>query len=339
VVEVNVTTEQLRYRVPGGIGTYIRGLEKGLGELSTNDVSVNWHAGRLPVSLLGRAWSAGLGKISNGNLVHATSFRLPPTDLPLVVTVHDLLWKQFPDSFPSHGIKWHDSALNKTLEKARKIVTPSEQSRIALIEYGAKPESVVAIPHGIDHMEAPDTKSCDVLLKEQGVSPSFFLTVGTVEPRKNLSTVLQAFHQANDSLSSPMSLVVVGPKGWIEPIPNGENVKFVGDVTPAMLTALYQKAKLFLYAPLGEGFGLPPLEAMSQNTPVITSPVPSVSEGAQIIDPLNADEIAKAIYMLCTDDAARGALVDQGAKYAQKFRWKNSAQSHVQVWKEVLKIG
>jgi glycosyltransferase involved in cell wall biosynthesis len=334
--DVTATYEQLRYRVPGGIGTYIRGLHYGLTQLQDNELSVGWNDSKIPVAVLTRMWQAHIPTIRNTRLIHATSFRLPPTSKPLTVMVHDILWREYPDTFPQRGIDWHNKALHQVLKRAEAIIVPSQRTRLSLVELGANVRNIHVIPHGIDHFPPADLLATNELLAQHEVGNEFLLTVGTIEPRKNLAKVITAVDQANESFNTALPLVVAGPQGWSKSLPPSENVIYLGSVEPEVLAGLYERATAFIYAPLAEGFGFPPLEAMSLKTPVIASPIPSVGEVAYLVDPANVDDITKAIFTVVTDENVRARLSQAGSAHAEKFRWKTNAQQHVNVWKEIL---
>jgi glycosyltransferase involved in cell wall biosynthesis len=176
-----------------------------------------------------------------------------------------------------------------------------------------------------------------------GVSGEFLLTVGTLEPRKNVDRLVRAFGRVRPSLPGRWPLVIVGPSGWgREPThpPHADGVVFTGAVSDAILAGLYQRARAFAYVPLTEGYGLPPLEAMRMGTPsVVANEVPSVHDlgatgeaPAYIVDPLDIDDIAQGIAAVLTDDALRADLAARGSAYAIARTWSAAALEHVALW-------
>jgi len=332
-VRVLLLTEQLRRPVPGGIGTYVRGLMQGLNELHDPDVDVTLWAGpdRLPVPLLTRAWDAGALRAPRGfDVIHATSLAHPRVRRParLAVTVHDVAWRQVPDAFPPRGRRWHEAALRRAWRDAALVVVPSEQTAAALM-----PDSRVhVVAEGSDHLPPPDMAAADRLLAAHGIAAGapFLLTVSTLEPRKNLPRLVDAFARARPRLPEPWPLVVVGPDGWGPTLRPQEGVVLTGPVEHATLNALYHRATLLAYVPLVEGFGLPPLEAMAAGLPVVASSMASTGDAACTVDPTDVDAIADALVKV-------GANPDgeAGRRHAATLTWKAAARAHVALWQQV----
>lgn len=235
---VALVVEQLRRTVPGGIGTYCRGLLGGLREVAHGGgampvvelvasrspsvpdplASEGWalRTSKLPGPLLTRAWDRGLVDVDrHADLVHALSLAGPPArHQPLVVTVHDLAFRSVPEAFPERGRRWHEAALGRAIARARYLVVPSAAVADELMGAGAPARSVVVIEHGSDHLPPPDPQATEALLARIEVSGPFVLAVGTLEPRKNLRRLVDAHRQASAALAEPLALVVVGPTGW-----------------------------------------------------------------------------------------------------------------------------
>lgn len=350
--------EQLRRAVPGGIGTYIAGVLQGLAELEADgeDVAaVTLHASRspggsdplaswgrrtrlshLPSVVLTRAWDHALVHAPAGfGVVHATSLAVPPVRrAPLVVTVHDTAWRRFPDVFPERGRRWHEAALGRARRRATRFVVPS----VAVAEDLARdsPEDgVTVIPHGSDHLPAPDDVGVADLLRRVGVDGPFLLSVGTLEPRKNLGRVFDAYDAARLALPEPWPLVVVGPDGWGQGVGPRPGVVLTGAVSPGVLAALYARARLLVYVPLSEGFGLPPLEAMRAGTPVLSSALPSTQGAALEVDPLDVEAMADGMVRIAVDDDVCRSMAASGAERAAALTWRASAAAHLGVWRTV----
>ena len=348
-LRVLVVAEQLRRPVPGGIGTYVRGLLDGL---SSADVDITLWVSRpsggkdplatlgrlvtspLPAPLLVRAWDRGLGRPpGRPDVLHATSFAVPPPgDVPLSVMVHDLAWRHFPDAYPARGRRWHEAALGRALRRARLLIVPSAAVADDLLGAGAPAARVEVVEEGCDHLAAPDDEAAEALLRRIGVEGEFLLTVSTLEPRKNLPRLLAAYGAARHRLPEPWPLVVAGPSGWGPAVLPGPGVLLAGHAGGGALTALYRRARLLAYVPLREGFGLPVVEAMSCGTPVVASAVPSSGGAALEVDPLDVDAMAAALVRAATDDAVRAQLVDAGRARAANLTWERAARRHVELW-------
>jgi glycosyltransferase involved in cell wall biosynthesis len=355
-VRVLVVAEQLRRAVPGGIGTYARGLLAGLAALDpAHRPDVTLWASRPPpgrpdpLAALGPvtttalparaqvlAWDRGIGRPPAGagaDLVHATSFALPATgDLPLSAMVHDLAWRHFPDAYPPRGRRWHEAALGRALQRADLLVVPSTDVADDLLAAGAAAPRVEVVEEGCDHLPPPDNPAADDVLRRLGVTGEFLLTVSTLEPRKNLARLAAAYALARPRLPEPWPLVVAGPAGWGPDLPPAAGVVLAGNVTGGALTALYRRARVVAYVPLREGWGLPVAEAMACGTPVVASPVPSAGGAALEVDPFDVDAIAAALVTAGTDDGCRHQLEAAGATRAATLTWARAAGRHVELW-------
>lgn len=358
---VLLVVEQLRRRVPGGIGTYVEGLVQGLvslgdeapeatlfasrpprsvrGEDPLGDLGLPLRTSPLPGRLLTRAWDRGTagppvgGAGGGGGVVHATSFALPPTrSTPLSVFVHDLAWRRVPDAYPPRGRRWHEAALERALARSRLFITPSALTAADLVDAGAPEQRVHVVEHGCDHLPPADADASSALLRRLGVEGPYLLAVGTLEPRKNLARLLQAYTRARPRLPDPWPLVVAGPTGWGEEVSPVPGAVLAGHVEPAARASLYARARCVAYVPLIEGFGLPVVEAMYACTPVVASPVPSAGGATLEVDPLDVEAIAGALVRASGDDRVRSTLVTAGLLRAGELTWANSARRHAELW-------
>lgn len=365
---VIVVAEQLRRRVPGGTGRYAEGLLDGLGALGANAPSVGVYASRhrgpgpdplgrfgfpvrtsfLPgpflVAAWDRGWSTPGGPRPPGDAVlHAVSLAAPPPRHgggPVVVTVHDLAWRWHPEATTARGRRWHEAALRRALRHAAAFVTSSPVPVAELQAAGAA--RVEVVPPGLDHLPPPDREGAGALLAGLGVTGPFLLSVGTLEPRKNLRRLVAAYALARPRLPEPWPLVVVGPAGWGDAgVASGTEAGVVvaGRVGDAVLAALYAGARVFVYVPIAEGFGLPPLEAMAAGTPVVaSSAVPSTAPGPDGVEPAvrvpatTVEAIADAIVTVAGDEAVRGAVGASGAALVAPLTWAACAARHVALW-------
>ena len=354
---VLLLAEQLRRAGAGGIGTYVLGLLQGLDELAAADpddapelvLTASRPTGRpdplaglghtlrtspLPGPLLTRAWDRGLVRApSDVDLVHAVSLAsLEPGPTPLVVTVHDLLWRRIPEAYPARGRRWHEGALDRALRRADRFIVPADTVADDLVAAGASRDRITVIPMGSDHLPPPDADAAAAHLTQLGVHGPYLLCVGTLEPRKNLQRLVEAYGAIRDSLPEPWPLVMVGPSGWGEQVAPTTGVVVAGSVSSEELSGLYASARLLAYVPLIEGFGLPPVEAMSVGTPVVASPLPSTNGAAYEVDPHDTDSIAAGLLAVATDDVTRDELVRRGEARSQELRWSSIARRHRDVW-------
>lgn len=355
-----LVVEQLRRVVPGGVGTYATGLLRGLDALDDPSLEVTLLASRpprqpdpldalgrpvltsrLPGALLTRAWDHGLAAPRGFDVVHAVSLAVPGGGGQLVVvTVHDLAWRSQPGAFPARGRRWHEEALARALARATRFVVPSEATASDLVRAGADAGAVEVVVEGADHLPAPDLAATSALLDRLGVKEPYLLSVGTVEPRKNLVGVLEAYRRARPRLPGPWPLVVVGPWGWGRDLPVGseaENPGVVraGVVPPGVLAGLYAGARCLVYVPLTEGWGLPPVEAMVAGAPVVASPMPSTGGATLEVDPHDQGGIADALVVAAADEAARAQLVSAGTARVAGLTWVETARRHLALWEKV----
>jgi glycosyltransferase involved in cell wall biosynthesis len=177
---------------------------------------------------------------------------------------------------------------------------------------------------------------------------TFILFIGTLEPRKNLLTLLEAYAQFKRQTDTGHKLVLAGAPGWfyqpvlaaVEELELGTDVMFPGFVPDDELPLWYNAADVFVYPSLYEGFGLPPLEAMACGTPAIVSSASSlpevVGDAALLASPHNPEEWAIALSSLCNDTSLRNALATRGPERARRFSWKRTARETVKVYRAVL---
>ena len=228
------------------------------------------------------------------------------------------------------------------------LVVPSRLVAADLMAIGVRRARITIVPGGADHLPAPDRRGdrrrCCAGL---GVAGEFLLTVGTLEPRKNLDRLVQASAGRAGSLPEPWPLVIVGPDGWgpepAAPAP-ADGVVFTGAVSDPVLAALYRRARAFAYVPLTEGYGLPPLEAMRAGTPAVVSdrgperarPRCGGAGPARIVDPLDVDDIAGGLAAVLTDDTLRADLARAGRRRTPSPRtWRDAARAHLDLWRSL----
>ena len=336
-MRVVVVTEQLRRRVPGGIGTYVRGLLGGLAAMADGEPSVIApYTSRLPGPVATRLWDRSLGRNVVGDVVHAPSLAIPPTTAPLTVFVHDLAWREMPEAYPARGRQWHEAALVRAVERADALLVPSERTAELLApDVADRAVTIDVVPEGCDHLPPPDDAGAAALLDRLGVNGPFLLTVGTIQPRKNLERLLAAYALARPKLPEPWPLVVVGATGWGATLRPVDGAVLAGAPDDAVLAALYRRARLLAYVPLAEGFGLPPIEAMHAGVPVVASPLPSTGTAAFDVDPVDTDAIGTALLTVATDDSTRTDLVRRGTDHAATMTWADAARRHMAIWRRV----
>jgi len=359
-VKVMLVAEQLRRRVPGGIGTYVRGLVSGLRALGPGPDVTLWasahlngddplaslgavHTSRLSGPMLTRAWDHGrAGAPAGFDVLHATSLAVPPgRGTPTTVLVHDVAFRHVPEAYPRRGRRWHEAALRRAIKRAAVLAAPSEATADDLLAAGAPANRVRVLtdPYGCDHLPPADAGATTALLDRLRVDGEYLLTVSTLEPRKNLPRLLAAYRAARPRLPEPWPLVVVGPSGWGEEVAPEPGVVLAGMVPAPALAGLYGRARLVAYVPLLEGFGLPAVEAMYACAPVVASPMPSTGGAAFEVDPRDTDAIADGLVQVAGQEGVRSRLVTAGVLRSSELTWEAAARRHVELWSEVARSG
>ncbi|HEU4593558.1 MAG TPA: glycosyltransferase family 1 protein, partial [Pyrinomonadaceae bacterium] len=312
---------------------------------------------RVAVGPLGRHWwSVGLPRYASRRgfaLFHGTNYEVPLwKPCARVVTVHDLSLLLLPETHEARRVRRARRRLPLMARAAEACITPTESVRREVCEHlGLSPSKVFAVPEAARSVFRPlASEATKEERRRLGIGEDFLLAVGTVEPRKNLQTLVRAFEEfARARPASPLQLVVVGNKGWLsDPLFDGLNrspfkdrVLFKGYVSDETLRALYSSCRAFVYPSLYEGFGLPPLEAMACGAPVVASRIPSLKEvtndAALLFDPKDSDELARHLVNLLEDEGARRTLSAAGLRRAGEFSWARTARMTLDVYAEALK--
>ncbi len=272
------------------------------------------------------------------DLLHATNFVAPPVgSTPLVVTVHDLGFFR-PDTFPGGSrlaelVPW-------SLGRARVVLTPTTTIAAEVAERLAVPADRIQATHlGVSPLFFRATPHGDEWLARRGVRRPFALAVGTVQPRKNLPRLLQAWAAARPQMSG-WTLVVAGPKGWGPGLPATRGVVPIGWVGDETLPGLLAAADIFCYPSLYEGFGLPPLEAMAAGTPVLAGDYSAAAEvlgnAALRVDPLDVEALEGGLVELATDETLRRSLALAGRTQAARYTWERTASATMEAYVRAL---
>jgi len=256
-----------------------------------------------------------------------------------VVTIHDTAVFDCPEGFHPRFAAWYRFLLPRLARQARQIITVSEfvKERI-LVHAKVSPDKVVVIPNGVDSRFCPEAVSRveEVVAALELPSRRYVLAVGSLEPRKNLTRLFQAWAQVQERISDDIWLVVVGASGStrvFNELHLGElpaKVFLAGHLEEHLLPAIYAGAIAMAYPSVYEGFGLPPLEAMACGTPVLAgnrSSLPEVvGDAGLLVDPFDINAIAEGISRLLEDCALRNDLRRKGLYRAKQFSWDETAR-------------
>jgi glycosyltransferase involved in cell wall biosynthesis len=296
-------------------------------------------------------YSAIFGK--GAELTHFFDFFLPFwVSGKKVVTVHDMTYKAHPETLPLVIKLLLNWKLRSSCKRADKIVTVSEFSKAEIIKYfHIEPHKIVVIPNGVEancFFQVTDQDLIAQSKKKHHITGEYFLYLGTLEPRKNIGGLIDAYHRLKQGRSDIPQLVIAGKKGWlyesifkkVEALGLERDVLFLGYVADEDTASLMSGALAFVYPSLYEGFGLPPLEAMACGVPVLTSNRASlpevVGDAAITVDPLNIDEMAAALERLCTDKKLRKELSLRGLEQAKKFSWETAVLKTMKLYEDLL---
>lgn len=269
--------------------------------------------------------------------------------VPAVVTVHDLTAVLFPEAHTAR-VRWSILPfLGRSLASARRVVAISEATAADLsFHFPECRDRLRVVPNGVDARYRPgDPDAIAATRRELGAPDGYVLAVGTLEPRKNLPTLLTAWEALADADPHAPPLVLVGGAGWETgsfrrrlAALEARGLVHLGRVDDERLLALYQAASVFAYPSLYEGFGLPVLEAMACGVPVVTSDLSSLPEiagrAALLVDPRDPRALAAALHRLLTTPTLATDLAARGREQAARYTWAKTAAGMEEVFREAI---
>jgi len=301
-----------------------------------------WHRLQIPLPV-----EAAAGRL---DLFHSPDFTLPPVwRARTILTVHDLSFLRVPQYAEPNLRAYLEQAVPRSVRRADLVLADSQNTKDDVVELLHVPaERVWVVPAGVEprfHRVADATELARVQ-QAYGLTRPFILSVGTLQPRKNFTGLIEAYHLLRAQHHVPHQLVIVGGKGWLyEPILRRvaelglqEEVRFLGFAADADLPALYSLADLFAWPSFYEGFGIPVLEAMACGTPVVASNVSSlpevVGDAGLMVTPGDGEALADALRRLLTDATLRADLIARGHAQAARFTWERAAQLLLQAYQQ-----
>lgn len=269
----------------------------------------------------------------------------------LVATIYDLIPIKFPDFFDEKTRRHFNCYFNNVIPKADVVIAISNSTKEDILEYFDIPgNKVEVVAPGFDselYKQIQEKNMIDKIKAKYGIDRKYILFVGTLEPRKNLERLIKTYSILPDYLKKDYLLVICGTKGWffegifraVKELKLEEKVIFTGYVPDEDIPLLMNGAEVFVYPPLYEGFGLPPLEAMACGTPVISSKVSSlpevVGDAGILINPNDVEELSNAIQRVLSSNELRAQLSEKGLKQASRFSWERTTSKIVEIYNKM----
>lgn len=358
---------RLGYYSPGGIGQYTKEIITHLALLDLEDTFIVFQSRRdrspiatganltrwplwTPPHHRWEQWTLPLEiRFASVDLLHSPDF-IPPLHrgFPTVITVHDLAFVRYPQFLTREARRYYGQ-LPRAARNAEAIIAVSNHTKMDLMDLMSVPEEKIHVIyeapaahfHPWQDGEEGSTEKIASRLKAVGSEP-FILFVGTLEPRKNLPTLVKAFSRMKEARE--LRLIMVGAKGWlcedifslVHELQLEDRVLFWGPASQEDLLFLYNKAVFLVLPSYYEGFGLPLLEAMACGLPAVASQVSSLpeiaGEAALLFDPWDTQSLVEAMGQLWEDSTLRMTLRDRGLQQAAKFRWENAARETLSVY-------
>jgi glycosyltransferase involved in cell wall biosynthesis len=286
------------------------------------------------------------------DVLHSPDF-IPParTRCPSVITMHDLAFLLYPRFLTRDSARYYGQ-VDVAARQADHIIAVSESTKRDTVRLlGVPPQKITVIHEAAHPLFTPltDDETLARIRVHYRLPSDFVLFVSTIEPRKNLPTLLRAFRRLRDNYKSQTLLAIAGRRGWLSEEVDGviadlkldNAVRFLGGVPNEELVYLYNAARLFVLPSFYEGFGLPPLEAMACGTPVIVSNVSSlpevVGDAGLLVHPEDVEGLTVAMWRALTDEDLRRELREKGFKRARTFSWQRAARETLDVYRKVAR--
>lgn len=312
--------------------------------LTDRHLAILWQRLRLPVPV-----EVVTGRV---DLFHSPDFVLPPVwRARTALTVHDLSFLRCPECSSPPLLEYLLRSVPPSVRRADLILADSESTREDLVELLHVPEECIRVVYpGVEERLQAPVEEADVarVLARYGLRRPYLLGLGTLQPRKNFSRLIRAYHLLRQERRVPHLLVIAGGRGWldddiyatIEALGLHEEVRITGFVEDHDLPALYAGADAFAFPSLYEGFGIPILEAMACGTPVVTANVSSMPEAggdaALYVAPEDVEGLAEALWRLIDDRALVDDLVRRGRARVGEFSWRAAAQSLLAAYRDLV---
>ena len=287
------------------------------------------------------------------DILHCPDYLIPPTlNKNIVLTIHDLAFLRFPEFNFDWFIKKYAREVKKNAQISKKIIADSKSTKNDIVRFfKIDPAKVEVVYLAADDLfiKLPEKEKDKNVLKKYKINKKYILSVGTIEPRKNFITLIKAFNLIKQKKTgTDYKLVIAGRTGWKseatyeerEKSPYREDILFTGRVPDKDLVQIYNQAELFVYPSLFEGFGLPPLEAMSCGLPVIASDTSSLKEvvgdAGILVTAGDESKLKKQILHVLENKEIKEELKGKSLIRAKKFSWEETAQKTINLYYKII---
>ena len=293
-----------------------------------------------------------------GDIYHYFNFTAPSISRKkkVIITIHDMVYKIMPETVSYKTLYILNREMERSVRRADAIITVSENSKLDLLKFHDIDQSKISIVNpGIDYeffkkAQNINDDTLTGLRMKYNLPEKFILYLGTIEPRKNIISIVDAYNLQRDEIKRDYKLVIAGGIGWkaeetlnkIKTSPSSKNIIRLGYVDEEDKNLIYGAADVFVFPSLYEGFGIPVIESMASGTPVVTADNSSLKEaGGDAALYSNATDIkgiADNIARVLDDDELRNAMIEKGIKHALTFSWKKSAEKTLEVYERLLGV-
>lgn len=313
---------------------------------------------RVPRRLMGWWWQLDRPAIdfylNDTDIYHSLHIQIPPTkQIKTILTVHDCRYLAHPEFYMFHEIEKYRQQMSTSLKRVDMVATVSEFTRQEVIHHFSFPQDRIRVIHNgftpIQIEKGHNQEKLKQFIENKNLPQSYLIYAGVLDPRKNLGRLIEAVAQCKKITNDFPDLILVGisAKDWAgseygvraKALGIFNQIHACGAVEKGILVGLIQKAHALCYPSIYEGFGFPPLEAMSLGVPVLagnSSSIPEIVGPATcLVDPLNVEEIAQGLQKVVFDSDYRRELVDLGYQQIKKYSWQKAAAKHIDLYKEV----